>query len=100
MVYGPKGRSLLQVGADKFDKVMGRFRGGPGFSRHVVANVVLHEFAHQAVNGAAGGRQPLQDVSAAGVLFEGALGGFELADYLFGPGNEIEFFPRKMRHLG
>jgi len=58
----------------------------------VVADVVLHQFPHQAVDGAARGGQALQDVGSVPVLFNGAEGGFQLADDFLSAGNSIEFF--------
>lgn len=87
---------LPQISANNFDEVIGRFLGGLRFPGHVVANVVLHEFAHKAADGATSGCEALQDVRTVGVLLEGALDGFELADDFLGAGNEIDFFASKM----
>jgi hypothetical protein len=64
----------------------------------VIQDVILHQFAHQAVDGAAGGGQPLQDVGAVGVLFQTAKDGFQLADNFLGAGNEFNFFANNVRH--
>ena len=53
--------SLLEVGADDFDEVAGGFFRGFGVLRHVVADVVLHLFAHQAVNRPSCGGQAVKD---------------------------------------
>jgi hypothetical protein len=56
----------------------------------VVADVVLHQFPHPAVDGAARG-QALQDVGAVPVLFNGAERGFQLADDFLGAGTTTSF---------
>jgi hypothetical protein len=56
----------------------------------VVEDVILHQFAHEAVNGAPRCGQPLQDIGAMGVLFERAKGGFQLSNDLLGAGNKFE----------
>jgi len=66
---------------------------------HVVADVVFHEFGHEAVNGAASGGKPLQGVGARFVLVEGAQDAFQLADNFLGAVDEIQFFARSVRHF-
>jgi hypothetical protein len=83
---------LLQVGADDFDHVLGGFGGRLGFARHVIEDVVLHQFGHQAVDGPAGGGEALQQVGAMRVFLHGAKNRFELADDFFCARDEIEMF--------
>jgi hypothetical protein len=90
---------LLQVGADDFDEVIGGLFGGLRLPGHVIADVVFHEFAHKAVDGAAGGREALKDVGAVGVFLECPLNGFELADDFLGASDEVEFFATEVRHF-
>jgi hypothetical protein len=79
-------RGLLQVGAHDLDEIVGGFLRGFRFARHVVADVVFHQFAHKAVDGAAGGGEALQDFGAGLVLIQGAADGFELAHDFLGAG--------------
>jgi len=88
--------TLLQVGSnDVYDVVSGFFRGF-GIPRHVVSDVVLHQFAHKAVDGATGGGQALKHFRALLIFVEAAKDAFELADNLFGASDKIEFFARCM----
>jgi len=61
-----------------------------------MANVVFHQLAHEAIDGAARGGEALKNVGAVRILFEGTLRGFELADDFLGAVDEIEFFSRDM----
>jgi hypothetical protein len=96
---GPGEGNSFEVGADDLDDVVGGFFGGFGIVRHVIADVILHELGHEAVNSAAGGGEALEDVGAGVVFVEGAEGAFELADDFFGTVDEIEFFSGSMGHL-
>jgi len=62
----------------------------------MVADVVFHELAHQAIDGASGGRQSLQDVGALLIVIERAQDGFQLPDDFFGAIDEVQFFPCSM----
>jgi hypothetical protein len=50
------------------DDIVGGFFRGFGIARHVVADMVLHQLSHEAVDGAAGGGEPLKDIGAGIVL--------------------------------
>ena len=90
---------LLQVGADDFDEVIGGLFGGLCLPRHMITDVVFHEFAHKAVDGSAGRREALKDVGTMGVFLERALNGFELADDFLGASEEVEFFASEVGHF-
>jgi len=77
-----------------FDEIVSGFLRGFRFSRHVVADVVLHQFAHEAVDGAACGGQALQDLGARLVLIQGAPDGFELPYDFLRAGEQIQLFSR------
>jgi len=52
--------------------VVGGFFRGPGIARHVVTDVVFHQFSHQAVDGPTGGGQALENFSASVILGKAA----------------------------
>jgi hypothetical protein len=54
-------RPLFQISAYDADQIIRSFFGRLAVSRHMVADVVFHEFGHQAVDGSPGCREPLQD---------------------------------------
>ena len=81
------------------DDIVGGFLRGFGIARHVVADVVFHEFGHEAVDGAASGGEALEGFGARFVLVEGAQDAFELADDFLGAVNEVEFFAGSVRHF-
>jgi len=83
---------LLEVSADDLDDIVGGFFRGLGIARHVVADVVFHQFAHEAVDGAARGREALEDIRAGIIFIEGAQDAFELADDLLSTVDEVQFF--------
>jgi hypothetical protein len=58
----------------------------------VVADVVLHQLRHQAIDGAARGGKALQNVGARFFLVQGAEHAFQLPDDLLGAVNEVQFF--------
>jgi len=87
-------RGSLQVGAHDLDQIVRGFFRGFCFPRHVVADVVLHQFAHEAVDGAARGGEALQDLGAGLVLIQGAPDGFELPHNFLGAGDQIQLFSR------
>ena len=72
--------------------VVGRLFGGFGIPGHVVADVILHQFGHQTVDGAAHGGKALEDVGAGLVLIQSAKNAIELPDNFLGAVYEIEFF--------
>ena len=90
---------LFQVGANDLDDVVGGFLGRFGIAGHVIADMVFHEFGHEAIYGAASGGEALQGVGARFILVEGAKNAFELADDFFGAVDEVEFFSGSVRHF-
>src|SRR5271154_3427042 len=90
--------ALLQVAADDLNHVVGGFFGGFGVMRHVVADVILHKFAHQAVDGATRGGQALQSFGAGFVGIQCAEHAFELADHFLGAVEQVQFAFRNFRH--
>ncbi len=72
--------------------LFGRFR----IAGHVVSNVVFHQFAHEAVDGAARGGQALQHFRALLIFVKAAEDTFELADDFLGASDKVEFFARSM----
>jgi len=58
----------------------------------VVADVVFHELAHEAVDRATRGGEALEDIRAGIVFIEGAQDAFELADDLLSTIDEVQFF--------
>lgn len=54
-----------------------------------MADVILHEFGHQAVDRASRRSQALQDVGALLVLVQATQGAFQLPDDLFRPVYQI-----------
>ena len=89
-------RPLFQVGAHYADEIVGSFFRRFAVSRHMVANVVLHELGHQAVDGSSGGREPLKDVCTLFVIVESAQNGFQLPDNFLGPVDKVQLFSRGM----
>jgi hypothetical protein len=67
--------------------------------RHVVADVIFHEFTHEAIDSASGCGKPLQHIGARFIGVEGAQNTFELTDHLFTAIDEIEFFAGCMAHV-
>ena len=74
------------------NNVVGRFLRRFGIARHMIADVVFHQLAHEAVDGAARSRQALQDLRALLVFVESAEDTFKLADDFLGASDEVEFF--------
>jgi len=88
--------SLLEVRFDNFNYIFrglfGRFR----VSGHVVADMVLHELRHEAVDGPSRSSETLENIRAMLIFVETALDAFQLADDLLGSVDQIEFFARSM----
>src|SRR5579864_4678260 len=71
---------LLEVRPHDLDEIGGGVLGRRCFlSRHMTEDMIFHQLRHQAVNRAASGRQPLQDVDARGIGSEGPFDGGQLA---------------------
>ncbi len=86
--------SLLKIGSNDLDDVVGGFFRRFRISRHVVSDVVFHQLAHKAVNRASRGGQALQRLGARLVFVEGTKNAFELANDFLGAGDEVELFAR------
>jgi len=91
-------RKLFQIGADNGDEIVGGFLRRFGVSRHMVADVILHQFGHQTIDSAAGGGEALQHFRALFVLIESAKHRFELADDFFGAVYQVRFLFGGVRH--
>ena len=59
---------------------------------HVVADMVFHQFRHQAVDRAPRGGQAMKNLRAVLVLVERALHRFQLANHFFRAIDQIQFF--------
>jgi hypothetical protein len=88
------GKQSLQIRSDNLNQIVRGFLGGFRVPRHVVADVVFHQFAHEAIDGAARGGEALQDLGARLVLIQGAPDGFELPHNFLGASNQIQLFSR------
>lgn len=58
----------------------------------MVANVVLHQFGHEAVDGPARGGKTLEYLGARIVVMEAAQDAFELTDDFLGAIHQVELF--------
>lgn len=88
----------FQIGMYDLDEVFGGLGGGLRVPGHVIADVVFHQLAHEAIDGPANGGEALEDFGARLVLTEGATNAFELADHLLGAIQKVQFIARYMRH--
>ena len=61
--------------------------------------MVLHEFGHQAVDGAARGGEALEDIRAGIIFIQSAQNTFELPDDFLGAVDEVQFLARSVRHF-
>jgi hypothetical protein len=90
---------LFKVRADNLNHVLSRFLARFRILRHVVEDVVLHEFSHEAVDRAPGSRETTKDLGALLVSVQPFEDGFELSNYLLGSIDQIQFFSGGMRHF-
>jgi len=98
--YKPNRRfALLEVAFHNFDYVIGSFFGRFRIPGHVVADVILHEFRHEGVDGAARGSEALQYVRTMFIFVQAAKNTFELPNDLFCPVDQIQLFSRGVRHF-
>jgi hypothetical protein len=87
---------LLKIGSDDtYDVIGGLFRR-LRIARHMVSDVVFHQFAHEAIDGAARGGQTLQHFGALLIFIEAAENALELANDFLAACDEVEFFARGM----
>jgi len=91
--------ALLEVAFHNFNYVIGSFFGRFRIPGHVVADVILHEFRHEGVDGAARGSKALQYVRTMFIFVQAAKNTFELPDDLFCPVDQIQLFSRGVRHF-
>lgn len=89
---------LLQIGADNLDHVVRRVRRGLRCTGHVVPDVILEQFLHQAIDRAPGSGQPLKNVGARRIFVKRPLNRLQLSHHFPRSIQQVEFFPRKMRH--
>ena len=80
---------LFQVATHDANQIVHSFFGRFAFSRHMVANVVFHEFSHEAVDGSPCRRKPLKNVRALFVIIERTQNGLQLPDDLFCPVDKV-----------
>src|SRR5215469_18804692 len=64
--------ALLEVAFHNFNYVIGGFFGRFRIPGHVVADVILHEFRHEGVDGAARGSEALQYVRTMFIFVQAA----------------------------
>jgi hypothetical protein len=89
--YGERAQ-LFQVCADNCDEIVGRFFRRLRIPRHVVADVIFHQFSHQTIDGSAGSRQALQHFRALFVIVQGSEYSLELANDFLCAVYQIDFF--------
>ena len=87
---------LFQISPDDLDDVFRRFVRGLRIPGHVIADVIFEQLSHQAVDGAASGRQSLENIGARRVLFQRPLNGLQLPYNFFGAVEKIQFFAGEM----
>ena len=65
MITGTMSRLFhFKYESNDFNQVFGGVLGGLGILRHVVPDMILHELAHQTVDGAPGRGEALKNMSA------------------------------------
>ena len=92
-------RRLFKVRADNLNHVLSRFLAGFRILRHVVEDVVFHEFRHQAVDRTTRGSETAENLGALLVAIESLEYRLELPNDFFGSIYQIQFFSRGMRHF-
>jgi hypothetical protein len=90
---------LFKVRADYLNHVLRGLFGGFRILRHVVEDVVFHEFRHQAVDRTTGGSETAENLGALLVAIESLEYRLELPNDFFGSIYQIQFFSRSMRHF-
>jgi len=65
----------------------------------MIADVVLHQLGHEAVDGAARGGKALEGVRAGLIVVQRAKNAFELPDDFLGAVDQVQFFARGVRHF-
>ena len=92
-------RDLFEVGANYLNYILRRFLGGFRILRHVVDDVIFHEFTHQAVDGTAGSSEASKNFRALLVVIQSFKNRFELSDYFFRSIHQIQLFSRGVGHF-
>jgi hypothetical protein len=85
--------SLFEVGAHDADQIIDGLSGRLTVPRHVVANVVLHQFGHEAVDRSPGRRKSLKNVCALFIIVESTKNGLQLPDNLLCAIDKVQLFP-------
>jgi hypothetical protein len=85
--------SLFEVCAHDADQIIDGLSGRLTVPRHVVANVILHEFGHEAVDRSPGRRESLKNVCALFIIVESTQNGLQLPDNLLCAIDKIQLFP-------
>ncbi|HTC65548.1 MAG TPA: hypothetical protein VK685_00325 [Candidatus Acidoferrum sp.] len=73
---------LFQISPHNPNQIVGSLFRRPAIPRHVVANVVFHEFGHEAVDRSPCGREPLKNICALFIIVECSQTGLQLPDDL------------------
>ena len=92
-------RDLFEVGANYLNYVLRCFLGGFRILRHVVDDVIFHEFTHQAIDGTAGSSETPENFRALLVVIQSFKNRLELSDEFFGSIHQIQLFSRSVRHF-
>ena len=92
-------RDLFEVGANYLNYILRCFLGGFRILRHVVDDVIFHEFAHQAVNGTAGSSEAPENFGALLVVVQSLKNRLELTDDFLGSIHQVQLFSRGVRHF-
>jgi len=95
-MQGPACGPLFQVGSHNPNQIIGSFFRRFAVPRHMVANVVFHEFGHKTVDGSPCCRESLKNVCALFILIEGAQNGLQLPNDFLRSIDKIQFFSRCM----
>jgi hypothetical protein len=82
---------LLKIGANDLNHVLRGFLCGFRILRHVVEDVVFHEFPHQAVDRATGGSETAENPGALLVAIQSLECRLELPDDFLGAIYQINF---------
>ena len=88
------GVALFEVCADNLNHVLSRLLRGFRIFRHMVEDVIFHEFAHQTVDGSAGSSETPKNFRALLVGIQSLENGFELPDDFLGAIHQVQLFSR------
>jgi hypothetical protein len=96
---GGRPQRLLKIRANNLNYILRCFFGGFRILRHVVDDVIFHEFAHQAVDGTAGSSEAPKNLRALLIVIQSFKNRLELSDNFFGSIHQIQLFSRGVRHF-